>query len=123
MDLERCVGCMGCVIACKAENGTPPSIHWMKVLEKEEGEFPYARRTFTPVRCNHCDDPPCARACPTGAITLEPASWTVDAGRCILCAACEAACPRDAIRLGQRFELAAHTREGLQIVTPIGRGR
>jgi len=72
VDLERCVGCMGCVIACKAENGTPPSIHWMKVVEKEEGEYPYAKRIFTPLRCNHCADAPCARSCPTGAIVKRP---------------------------------------------------
>ncbi len=37
IDLERCVGCQSCVIACKAENGTPRNIHWMRVLEREEG--------------------------------------------------------------------------------------
>lgn len=94
VDLERCVGCQGCVIACKAENGTPPSIHWMKVLEKEEGEFPYARRSFTPVRCNHCDDPPCVTACPTGAIVKRPDGIVVvDKDVCIGVMACMTACP------------------------------
>jgi len=94
VDLERCVGCMGCVIACKAENGTPPSIHWMKVLEREEGEFPYARRTFTPVRCNHCANPPCLTACPTGAIVKRADGIVaVDQDVCIGTMACMTACP------------------------------
>jgi formate hydrogenlyase subunit 6/NADH:ubiquinone oxidoreductase subunit I len=61
--------------------------------------------------------------CPTGAIELDPSSWAVDAGRCVLCGACATACPRDAIRLGQRFELAARTREGLRIVTRLDGAR
>jgi formate hydrogenlyase subunit 6/NADH:ubiquinone oxidoreductase subunit I len=64
----------------------------------------------------------CVEVCPTGAIALAPTAWSVDAGRCVFCGASEIACPRDAIRLGQRFELASRTREGLRIVTPIGVG-
>lgn len=80
-----------------------------------------ALRALPEVDASRCDSSAaCVEVCPTAAITLEPGSWTVDAGRCVFCAACETACPRDAIRLGQRFALAARTREGLRIVTPIG---
>jgi formate hydrogenlyase subunit 6/NADH:ubiquinone oxidoreductase subunit I len=83
-----------------------------------------AMRGLPVLDASRCDSSAaCVAACPTGAITLDTTSWTVDAGRCVLCAACEAACPRDAIRLGQRFELATRTREGLRIVTPIGPAR
>src|SRR3989304_5990270 len=94
IDLERCVGCQSCVIACKAENGTPRNIHWMRVLEKEEGEFPYAKRTFTPVRCNHCANPPCVAACPTGAfIKRDDGIVWVNQDVCIGSMACLPACP------------------------------
>lgn len=74
-----------------------------------------------PARCDSSAD--CVTACPTGAIALEPGSWTVDAGRCIFCDACRAACPQDAIRLGSRFELAGRSRETLRVTTSIGGGR
>jgi molybdopterin-containing oxidoreductase family iron-sulfur binding subunit len=94
IDLERCVGCQTCTISCKAENGTPRNIHWMRVLEREEGEFPYARRTFTPVRCNHCDNPPCVRACPSGAFVQRPDGIVyVDQEVCFGDRACHSACP------------------------------
>ena len=35
IDLKRCIGCQSCTIACKGENGTPPGIFLMSVLEKE----------------------------------------------------------------------------------------
>ena len=99
VDLERCVGCQTCVIACKVENGTPRNIHWMKVLEKqEEHEYSSAKRTFAPVRCNHCEDAPCLTACPTGAIVRRPDGivW-INQDVCVGTTACITACPYGAI--------------------------
>lgn len=94
IDLERCVGCQSCVIACKAENGTPPGVHWMRVLETELGEYPDARRTFTPVRCNHCAHAPCVEACPTGAVVKRDDGIVyVDSSVCVGTMACLTACP------------------------------
>ena len=94
VDLERCVGCQGCVIACKVENGTPRGVHWMRVLEREVGTYPNARRTFTPVRCNHCANAPCLEACPTGAITKRPDGIVlIDEHVCVGTMACLTACP------------------------------
>lgn len=94
IDLERCVGCQGCVIACKVEHGTPRGVHWMRVLEREVGTFPRARRTFTPVRCNHCANAPCVAACPTGAIVKRPDGIVlVNDQVCVGTMACLTACP------------------------------
>ncbi len=94
VDLKSCMGCQTCAVACKAEHGTPPGIFWMRVLEKEEGTYPWSRRTFVPVRCNHCDEPPCETVCPTGA-TYKRADGIVaiDQRVCIGCRACMIACP------------------------------
>lgn len=95
VDLDRCVGCLACVIACKVENGTPPDVHWMKVLEKrEEHDHEYGKRTFVPVRCNHCDDPPCMKSCPTGAIfKRRDGIVMVNQDVCVGTMACVTACP------------------------------
>jgi Ni,Fe-hydrogenase III small subunit/NAD-dependent dihydropyrimidine dehydrogenase PreA subunit len=56
----------------------------------------------------------CAEACPTGAISLEPA-LSVDLGRCLFCAECEAACPSGAVAFGRDHRLAARAREDLLV--------
>lgn len=92
VDLERCVGCQSCVIACKAENGTPLNIYWMRVLEWEDDEG----RKFAPVRCNHCANPPCVAACPTGAfVKRDDGIVYVNNDVCIGSMACLTACPYD----------------------------
>ena len=94
IDLFRCVGCNGCTMACKAENGTPRGIYFTRVLEKEVGKYPYAKKEFIPVACFHCEDAPCVRACPTGAtIKREDGIVIVDDDICIGCRACYVACP------------------------------
>ncbi|HYA05787.1 MAG TPA: DmsC/YnfH family molybdoenzyme membrane anchor subunit, partial [Xanthobacteraceae bacterium] len=96
-DLERCVGCQTCTAACRHANATSPAVQWRKVLDVESGSFPTVTRTFVPVGCQHCADPPCMHVCPTTA-TRQRADGivTIDYNLCIGCAYCEVACPYQA---------------------------
>jgi Fe-S-cluster-containing dehydrogenase component len=94
IDLKRCMGCYSCQMACKVENATPPGVFWARVLQKEEGQYPTVMRTFLPVLCNHCKEPPCRDICPTGATTKrEDGMVFIDYDLCIGCRACMMACP------------------------------
>jgi Fe-S-cluster-containing dehydrogenase component/DMSO reductase anchor subunit len=96
-DLERCVGCQTCTAACRHANATSPAVQWRNVLDVEAGSFPNVSRTFVPVGCQHCADPPCVPVCPTSA-TRQRADGivTIDYDLCIGCAYCEVACPYQA---------------------------
>jgi Fe-S-cluster-containing dehydrogenase component len=100
IDLKRCTGCQSCTVACKIENGTPPGVFWTRVLEKEEGTYPFAYKVFMPARCNHCGDAPCITVCPTGASYRRSQDNIVLVNQdvCIGCGSCVVACPYD-----QRF--------------------
>jgi molybdopterin-containing oxidoreductase family iron-sulfur binding subunit len=94
IDLKRCIGCNACTLACKQENGTPEGVHYARVVTREVGTYPTTRRTFLPVLCNHCDDAPCAQACPSGATWIRSDGLVlVDREKCIGCRACSVACP------------------------------
>ncbi len=94
IDLKRCIGCNACTLACKQENGTPPGVHYARVVTREVGTYPQTKRAFLPVLCNHCNDAPCAKACPTGATYIRPDGIVmVDRNKCIGCRACAVACP------------------------------
>ena len=96
-DLERCVGCQTCTAACRHANATSPAVQWRKVLDIEAGAFPNVNRTFVPVGCQHCADPPCMHVCPSTA-TRKRADGivTIDYDICIGCAYCDVACPYQA---------------------------
>jgi Fe-S-cluster-containing dehydrogenase component/formate-dependent nitrite reductase membrane component NrfD len=98
IDQTRCIGCHACTTACKSENRVPLSVSRTYVKYVEVGRFPNVRRVYQVNRCNQCDDPPCVRACPTGAMFIR-SNRIVDfnKARCIGCKACIAACPYDAI--------------------------
>jgi len=66
----------------------------------------------------------CAKACPTGVITIEggkkegrktriPTRWDYEMERCVFCGFCVEACGFDAIKLNNQFELAVYDREDL----------
>ncbi len=94
IDLKRCIGCNACTLACKQENGTPPGMHFARVVTGEVGTYPKTRRFFLPVLCNHCSDAPCVTACPSGAsYTREDGIVMVDKEKCIGCRACAVSCP------------------------------
>ncbi len=97
VDLNKCVGCQTCTIACKHANDTPPGVQWRRVLDVERGTFPDVERLFMVVGCQHCAEPPCVPVCPTGA-TKQRADGlvTMDYDTCIGCAYCAVSCPYQA---------------------------
>jgi Fe-S-cluster-containing dehydrogenase component/formate-dependent nitrite reductase membrane component NrfD len=98
VDQTRCIGCHACSTACKSENLVPLSVHRTYVKYADVGVFPQARRAMQVTRCNQCEAPPCADACPTGAMYQRPDGIVdFDKAICIGCKACIAACPYDAI--------------------------
>ena len=98
VDLALCMGCKGCEVSCKVENEVPISMWRLRVKYVDVGTFPEAKRTFTPLRCNHCENAPCERICPVSALHyLENGIVNVDKERCIGCAGCVMACPYGAI--------------------------
>lgn len=98
IDLNTCIGCHACSVACKAEFDVPLGVFRDTVKYVEDGEYPNATRHFIPVLCNHCEDAPCLDACPTDAISRKPdGEVTINEGDCNLNRFCMAACPYDAI--------------------------
>ena len=97
VDLNRCVGCQTCAIACKHANDTPPGMQWRRVLDVERGTYPDVERLFLVTGCQHCAEPPCVPVCPTGA-TRQRADGlvTMDYDTCIGCGYCAVACPYQA---------------------------
>lgn len=94
IDLAACNACNTCTVTCKVKNGTPPGVHWRRVLEDEVGVYPSVRRLFLPLACMHCGTPPCETTCPTGATQKrEDGIVTIDYDLCVGCQACVVACP------------------------------
>jgi len=104
IDLDKCTGCGGCVVACKMENNVPivdPEeaqhgrvMFWMDMMTTIEGEFPSTRAKRGPKPCFQCDDPPCTLVCPVGATYRNPEGLVAQIyHRCIGCRYCMAACP------------------------------
>ena len=94
IDLQKCVGCDSCTVACKAENRTPPGVSYNVVMEEEHGEFPEVTRTNIPRPCMQCENPPCVQVCPVSATyKMDNGVVNIDYDRCIGCRYCMIACP------------------------------
>jgi len=107
-DLNRCVGCLNCSVACKMVNGIEPGAFWNKVLRigpnpiKEGDQFPNVEMYYLPLGCQHCKEPECVSVCPTGAShKLEDGTVQVDKQRCIGCQFCVMACPYNVRHLNE----------------------
>lgn len=95
IDTRRCVGCKACVVACKAENKTPPGVNYMLVVNNVLGARPDGKPLFTAKPCLHCEHPPCVDVCPVSATFKRARDGivVVDYDRCIGCRYCQTACP------------------------------
>lgn len=97
IDTKRCVGCADCVVACQTENDVPVGYCRDWIVQETSGVFPELHLEIRSERCNHCEDAPCVRTCPTGASHIaEGGIVLVDHDDCIGCKACIESCPYDA---------------------------
>jgi len=104
IDLDRCVGCAACAIACKAENSvtssTPEDYKKRRLIERTrvvtvfKGKFPNVSASIMPLLCNHCEQSPCVKVCPVDATyKREDGLVLINYERCIGCKYCMEACP------------------------------
>ena len=98
IDTRRCFGCHGCEVSCKAENDVPLGNYIRQTIYKDVGEYPQVARMFLPMACQHCEDAPCIKACPCGALHKGTGgSVLVDYDTCCGHGTCVDVCPYGAI--------------------------
>lgn len=104
VDIDRCVQCHACEVACKAANNLELGVKWRQVSSIWSGEYPTPKLKSVSMACMHCAAPACIEACPVeGAIIkrAEDGIVVVDQSQCIGCRACESACLYGAPQFGK----------------------
>ena len=107
VDIDKCIGCQACVVACQSENNIPineeghfnqrRAIEWIRIERYWEGEFPNVKARFMPVFCQQCDDAPCEPVCPVFATYHNSEGLNVQVyNRCIGTRFCANNCPYQA---------------------------
>jgi Fe-S-cluster-containing dehydrogenase component/DMSO reductase anchor subunit len=93
-DMNVCIGCHSCEVACGEQNGLPTSTAWRRVGEIEGGVYPAAKRYHLSMSCNQCVEPLCLEGCPTNAYEkLSNGVVAHHADDCIGCQYCTWTCP------------------------------
>ena len=102
-DVNRCVQCHACEVACKSTNDVKPGLKWRRVVSVWGGEYPNVTNKTLSLACMHCGDPPCIGACPADAITKRPEDGIVlvDKDKCIGCHTCFDVCPFSVPQYGE----------------------
>lgn len=93
IDLDKCVGCSACQIACKVENSVGEGQFLCHHETVMSGEFPKVSYKYIPTMCNHCDNAPCVANCPVGALSKQDGLTIMDVAACIGCGMCGQVCP------------------------------
>lgn len=104
-DLNTCVGCHACLLACANENGLAAGTSWRRVVTFNDGRAPGLPVFHLSLACNHCLEAPCLRQCPARAIGRDERTGAVLIAEesCVGCRYCSWVCPFDAPQFDPRI--------------------